>query len=107
MTAQTKKTFLNGLLTSAITIAVCIITLSVTGVRGTTASIETKIDKKLDKTEYDKDQIIVNERLRSCEIEVKSLLIELKDGQTEILKIQTENTTDLIWIKKSLDQKRK
>lgn len=107
MTENTKSKIWNTALTVTVTILVSIITLSVNGVRDNDKNIEQKFDKKLDKTEYVKDQIIVNERLRSCEIEVKELLVEIKEGQSEIIKTQAENTTDLEWIKKSLDKKRK
>lgn len=92
MTVEAKRTILLFIGSSFVSIATVIISFGLYANRDNGKVIDHKLDQKLDKTVYEADQKVVNDRLDNCEVEVKQLLIEIKEGQAEL-------KTDVKWLK--------
>ena len=92
MTGETKKTIITIIGSAFVSIATVIISFGLYANRDNSKQIDQKLEQKVDKVVYEKDQKVVNDRLNNCEVEVKQLLIEIKEGQAEI-------KTDIKWLK--------
>ena len=92
MTAETKRTILLFIGSSFVSVATVIISFGLYANRDNGKVIDQKLEQKVDKTVYEADQKVVNDRLDNCEVEVKQLLIEIKEGQAEL-------KTDVKWLK--------
>ena len=92
MTAETKRTILLFVGSSFVSVATVVISFGLYANRDNGKVINQKLEQKVDKTVYEADQKVVNDRLDNCEVEVKQLLIEIKEGQAEM-------KTDIKWLK--------
>ena len=92
MTAETKRTILLFVGSSFVSVATVVISFGLYANRDNGKVINQKLEQKVDKTVYESDQKVVNDRLDNCEVEVKQLLIEIKEGQAEL-------KTDVKWLK--------
>lgn len=92
MTAETKRTILLFVGSSFVSVATVVISFGLYANRDNGKVINQKLEQKVDKTVYEADQKVVNDRLDNCEVEVKQLLIEIKEGQAEL-------KTDVKWLK--------
>ena len=92
MTAETKRTILLFVGSTFVSVATVVISFGLYANRDNGKVINQKLEQKVDKTVYEADQKVVNDRLDNCEVEVKQLLIEIKEGQAEL-------KTDVKWLK--------
>lgn len=92
MTTETKRTILLFVGSSFVSVATVVISFGLYANRDNGKVITQKLEQKVDKTVYEADQKVVNDRLDNCEVEVKQLLIEIKEGQAEM-------KTDIKWLK--------
>ena len=66
-----------------------------------------RMNEKLDKSQYEKDQKVVNDRLENCEIDFKTILIEIKDGQIEFANASFKYTSSSEELKENEEEKRR
>ena len=92
MTQDTKVKIWAIVISAATSMLVMIVSFGLYANRDNSKQIDQKLEQKVDKVVYEKDQKVVNDRLDNCEVEVKQLLIEIKEGQAEI-------KTDIKWLK--------
>lgn len=99
MTAETKRTILLFIGSAFVSVGTVVISFGLYAGRDENKIIDQKLEQKVDKVEYKQDCETMNERVKRME-NTYELLIEIRNTQTE-------QKTDIAWIKKALDKKTK
>lgn len=83
-------------LSISVPILILIANIIYTSIRDSRKNYDKKISEKLNKDEYEKDQVAIEHRLQKCE-DVTQILMDIKLEQAE-------TKTDIKWIRESFSQ---